>query len=263
MMADGPWRTDEAGDVEFKVETDVFAGPMDLLLYLVKKHEVDVTAVPIAKIAAEFVTYLDVLEDLAIDQVGEFVDLASLLLELKARALVPRPEETEEPVEIVREDLVQRLLEYKQFRDAAALLEDRARQWELRFTRTAADEAAARGEPAEVTIGDVHVWDLVGAMSRVLRKREKRRPRQIVHDDTPIETHMLRIEALVAEQGRVAFTTLFDDDMPRSRVVGIFLAVLELVRRGRLGTRQEQLFEEIWLQPPAAPAATPAIPDTA
>ena len=249
--------------MEFKVETDVFAGPMDLLLYLVKKHEVDVTAVPIAKIASEFVSYLDVLEDLAIDQVGEFVDLASLLLELKARALVPRPEETEEPVELVREDLVQRLLEYKQYRDAAVLLEDRARQWELRFTRTAADEAAARGEPAEVTIGDVHVWDLVGAMSRVLRKREKRRPRQIVHDDTPLESHIERIERLVAERGRVAVSSLFDDDMPRSRLVGIFLAVLELVRRGRLGTRQEQLFEEIWLQPPAAPAATPATPDTA
>jgi len=261
MMKSGPWRTGEAGDVEFKVETDVFSGPMDLLLYLVKKHEVDVTAVPISQIATEFVAYLDVLEDLAIDQVGEFVDLASLLLELKARALVPRPEETEEPVELVREDLVQRLLEYKQFRDAATLLEDRARQWELRFTRSATDEAAARGEPPEVTIGDVHVWDLVGAMSRVLRKREKRRPRQIVHDDTPIETHMNRIEALVAEQGRVAFTTLFDDDMPRSRVVGIFLAVLELVRRGRLGTRQERLFDEIWLQPPAAAPAPPASPD--
>jgi len=104
--------------VEFKVDLDVFSGPMDLLLYLVKKHEVDVTEVPIAAVAAEFVAYLDVLEGLAIEQVGEFVDLASVLLEIKARALVPRPEETEEPVELVREDLVQRLLEYKQYRDA-------------------------------------------------------------------------------------------------------------------------------------------------
>ena len=213
------------------------------------------------------ITVTDVLEDLAIDQVGEFVEFASVLLEIKARALVPRPEEQpEEAVEPVREDLVRRLLEYKQYRDAAALLEDRARQWELRFPRIHAEESPAHAGPAEVTIGDAHVWDLVGALSRVLAKREKRRPRQIVHDDTPIETHMIRIEALVAEQGRVAFTTLFDDDMPRSRVVGIFLAVLELVRRGRLGTRQEQLFEEIWLQPPATaanPSAPPASSDTA
>ena len=234
--------------MEFKVALDVFSGPMDLLLHLVKKHEVDVTEVPIATIAAEFVAHIDVLEELAIDQVGEFVELASVLLEIKARALVPRPEETEEPVDLVREDLVQRLLEYRQYRDAAALLEDRARQWELRFARTPVDAAVARGAPAEVTIGDVHVWDLVGAMARVLAKREKRRPRQIVHDDTPIETHIERIEALLAGQGRAAFTELFDAGMPRSRVVGIFLAVLELVRRGRIVTRQERLFDEIWLE---------------
>ncbi|MFM7412241.1 MAG: segregation and condensation protein A, partial [Planctomycetota bacterium] len=249
--------------MNFKVSLDVFSGPLDLLLYLVKKHEVDVTEVPIAAITTEFVAYLDVLEDLAIDQVGEFVDLASVLPEIQARALVPRPEETEEPAELVREDLVRRLLEYKQYRDAATILEDRARQWELRFARQAVDEAASRSGPAEVAIADVHVWDLVGAMTRVMAKREKRRPRQIVHDDTPIEQHAARIEGLVAERGRVAFTSLFDDDMPRSRIVGIFLAALELVRRGKLSTRQEKLFDEIWLEqarPPAAVSAEPTHP---
>jgi len=235
--------------VEFKVQTDVFSGPLDLLLYLVKKHEVDITEVPIATITAEFVAYLEVLEDLAIEQVGEFVELASVLLEIKARALVPRPEETEEAVDPIREDLVQRLLEYKQFRDAASLLEDRARQWDQRFPRLHVEETTPRAAAAEVTIGEVHVWDLVGAVSRVLQKREKRRPRQIVHDDTPIETHMERVAATVTEQGRVAFTTLFDEDMPRSRVVGVFLAVLELVRCGRLRTRQDGIFAEIWLEP--------------
>jgi segregation and condensation protein A len=235
--------------VEFKVALDVFAGPMDLLLYLVKRHEVDVTQVPIAKIAEEFIAYLDVLEDLAIDQVGEFVEMASLLLEIKARELVPRPEETEPPLETAREELVSRLLEYKQYRDAAVLLEDRAREWELRFPRLTADEAAARGPAAEVTLGDVHVWDLVGALARVMRKREKRRPRQIVQDDTPLEVHADRVLAIVREKGRVAFSELFDPDMPRTRVVGIFLAVLELTRRGRLRARQDKLFDEIWLEP--------------
>lgn len=255
--------------MQFNVATDVFSGPMDLLLYLVKREEVDITEVPIARIASEFIAALEVLEALAIDQVGEFVELASILLEIKARALVPRPEETEEVVEPVREDLVRRLLEYKQYRDAAVLLEDRARQWELRFARTAPDAAPARGA-AEVRIGEVHVWDLVGAMARVLRKREKRRPREIVHDDTPIETHIERIEGILAERGRVAFSELFDDASSRSRLVGMFLAVLELVRRGRLGARQDRLFEEIWLEPardgaaavgPAAPSGPAAEPD--
>lgn len=242
--------------MQFKVATDVFSGPMDLLLYLVKREEVDITAVPIARIASEFIAAIEVLEALAIDQVGEFVELASILLEIKARALVPRPEETEEAVEPVREDLVRRLLEYKQYRDAAVLLEDRARQWELRFARTVPDALPSRGSGAEVTIGDVHVWDLVGAMARVLRKREKRRPREIVHDDTPIETHIARIEGILGERGRVAFSELFDDASSRSRLVGMFLAVLELVRRGRVAARQDRLFEEIWLE--TAPAGPPA-----
>jgi len=246
--------------VQFKVATEVFSGPMDLLLYLVKRQEVDVAEVPIALIASEFIASLEVLEALAIDQVGEFVELASVLLEIKARALVPRPEETEEPVELVREDLVRRLLEYKQYRDAAVLLEDRARRWDLRFARVTADVPAGKGQAAEVSIGDVHVWDLVGAMSRVLRKREKRRPRQIVHDDTPIETHMERIEGLVSERGRVAFSELFDEAMPRSRLVGMFLAILELVRRHRLVAKQDQLFEEIWLASPVVAPETPPPP---
>ncbi len=247
--------------MQFKVATDVFSGPMDLLLFLVKRQEVDIAEVPIAVIATEFIASLEVLEALAIDQVGEFVELASVLLEIKARALVPRPEETEEPVELVREDLVQRLLEYKQYRDAAVHLEDRARRWDLRFARVMADVPAGRGQAAEVSIGDVHVWDLVGAMSRVLRKREKRRPRQIVHDDTPIETHMERIEGLVTGRGKVAFSELFEEAMPRSRLVGMFLAILELVRRHRLAARQEALFDEIWLEPPpVVPQPPPAAP---
>jgi len=256
-MAGGPAAN---GRMEFKVATDVFSGPMDLLLYLVKKHEVDVTQVPIARIAEEFVAYLDVLEDLAIDQVGEFVELASVLLEIKARALVPRPEEQpQETVEPVREDLVRRLLEYKQYRDAAVMLEDRARQWELRFPRLVSDEPARSAGPVEVTIGDVQVWDLVGAMARVLRKRERRKPRQIIQDDTPIEVHIERVDALVHDRGRVAFSELLDPDMPRSRLMGIFLAVLELTRRGRLSTRQDRLFDEIWLEPRET-AAAPAAP---
>lgn len=247
--------------MEFKVDIDVFSGPMDLLLYLVKRHEVDVTQVPIAKLAEEFVAHLQVLESLEIDEVGEFIDLASVLLEIKARALLPTPteEEGEQAVEEAREDLVKRLLEYKQYRDAATALEDRARQWELRFPRRTAEPVAA-GVPQEVTIADVHVWDLVGAMSRVMKRRQKAQPRTIQHDDTPIEVHVERVRNLVNERQRLAFFELFDDQMPRTRVVGIFLAVLELVRRREVAARQEQLFGEIWLSPAATMPADDEAP---
>ena len=242
-------RTEAQRHVEFKVALDVFAGPLDLLLYLVKRHEVEITEVPIARIAEDFLGYIDVLEVLAIEQVGEFVELASVLLEIKARALVPRPEETEAPVEEVREDLVRRLLEYKQYRDAAVMLEDRARRQEQRFPRLDTSDDPGPSPPREVAFAEAQVWDLVAAMSRVMKKRQARAPRQIVHDDTPIEVHMERIEGLLAERDHLAFSELFEDEMHRMRVVGIFLAVLELVRRGRVTTRQEQLFDELWLAP--------------
>jgi len=244
--------------VEFKVETDVFSGPMDLLLYLVKKHEVDPTAVPIARITAEFLAYIDLLEELAVEQVGDFVELASVLLEIKSRALVPHAAPEDEPaVEPIREDLVRRLLEYRKFRDAAAVLEDRARQWELRFTRLPAARTPDGEQRPPIAIVDAQVWDLVGGLGRVLAKRERRRPRQIVHDDTPLEVHTERIERLLRERGRLAFVDLVDDDMERPRVIGIFLAVLELVRRGRLATLQDRLFGEIWL---TAPEGTDPVP---
>jgi segregation and condensation protein A len=244
--------------VEFKVALDVFAGPLDLLLYLVKRHEVDIADVPLSKITEDFLGYIEVLEALAIEQVGEFVELASVLLEIKARALVPRPEETEDPVDEVREDLVRRLLEYKQYRDAAVLLEDRARRQEQRFPRLDTSDDPGPTPPREVAFAEAQVWDLVAAMGRVMKKRQARVPRQIIHDDTPIEVHIARIEDMLLERPQLAFSELFEDEMPRMRVVGIFLAILELVRRGRVTTRQEQLFDELWLAP-MPPGGPPAV----
>ncbi|MFM8578508.1 MAG: segregation and condensation protein A [Planctomycetaceae bacterium] len=237
----------------FQVDTEIFAGPMDLLVHLVRRHEVDVREVPIARVAEAFVAHLEVLEQLALDEVGEFVELASVLLEIKARSLLPSEEGDEPLPDEPREDLVQRLLEYRQYHDAAMLLEERARQWEQRFARQASpvEPPATR---SEVAIADVHVWDLVGALGRVMKRREKASPRTISHDDTPIETHADRIRRLVLERGGMPFSELFEPGMSRVRMVGIFLAVLELVRRGTIAARQEQLFGEIWLAPLVRPA---------
>src|SRR5687767_3983835 len=103
--------------MNFRVELDVFRGPLDLLLYLVRKHEVEITEIPIAPITEQFVAYLEVLKELAVDDVGEFLDMASTLVEIKSRMLLPNPEEVEDPLEDPRHDLVERLLEYKKFKD--------------------------------------------------------------------------------------------------------------------------------------------------
>ena len=110
------------------------------------------------------------------------------------------------------------------------------------------EDLPRKGPPATIHFADAQVWDLVGAFTRVRERQERRKPRQIIQDDTPIEVHVERIQQELKEKKRVAFTSFFDDDMPRMRVVGIFLATLELVRRGTLITRQEHLFGEIWLE---------------
>ena len=114
---------------DFRVELNVFKGPLDLLLYLVRKHEVDVTDVPIAEVLEQYLEFLEIIEQLKIDEVGDFLDLASTLTEIKSRLVLPRLEEVGEEIEDPRDELVQRLLEYKQYRDAAMMLENRARGW--------------------------------------------------------------------------------------------------------------------------------------
>ncbi len=108
--------------MNFQVELNSFRGPLDLLLFLVRKHEVEILEIPIAPITEQYLQYLEVLHELKVDDVGEFVELASTLIEIKLRSVLPRSEEVEEPLEDPRQDLVRRLLEYKEFRDAASML---------------------------------------------------------------------------------------------------------------------------------------------
>src|SRR4029077_20473518 len=125
--------------MSFQVELSEFRGPLDLLLFLVRKHEVQIMEIPIAQITDQFLQYLEVLQQLNVDDVGEFVEMASTLIEIKSRSVLPRAEEVEEPLEDPRQDLVRRLLEYKRFKDAASMLEERGRAWQEHFPRLSSD----------------------------------------------------------------------------------------------------------------------------
>ena len=135
--------------MDFLVELEIFAGPLDLLLYLVRRHEVEIAEIPVAPITDQFLEYLTVLEQLDVDAVGDFLEVASTLVEIKSRMLLPHGDEIEEPLEDPRRELVERLLEYKKFKDAATALEDRSRDWQQRFPRLTADLAVAGPKPDE------------------------------------------------------------------------------------------------------------------
>jgi segregation and condensation protein A len=233
--------------MSFRIDLEVFRGPLDLLLYLVRKHELDVTDIPIALVTEQYLAYLDILEVLDVDGVGEFIEMASTLVEIKSRMVLPRGDEEQEPLDDPRQDLVRQLLEYKKYKDAASMLEERSRSWHDHFGRLANDLPAFTPAASEQPIRDVELWDLVSAFQRVVRERQSSRGPSIVYDDTPIHVYMGRIHAQLLERGQLTLSEVFVDGQHKSSLVGMFLAVLELVRHHGIRTEQENLFGEVWL----------------
>ena len=233
--------------MDFRVDLEVFRGPMDLLLYLVRKHEVEIVDIPISTITEQFLEYLTILEQIDFGAVGDFVAVASTLIEIKSREVLPRSDEVDDQLEDPREELVRRLLDYKKYRDAATMLEERSRQWQQHFGRLANDVPSLERDLAGEPIREVELWDLVSAFGRVIRDSVSARPSSIVYDDTPIHVYMTQIHQRLRRQGHLAFADLFAEGMHKSTMVSIFLAVLELVRHARVRVDQNELFGEIWL----------------
>jgi segregation and condensation protein A len=235
--------------MSFRVDLDTFRGPLDLLLYLVRKHEVDILNIPISLVTEQYLKYLAVLEQLDVGAVGDFLSVASMLIEIKSQQVLPRCDEIEDEIDDPRRELVQRLLEYKKFRDVASILDERARSWQQRFARLASDLPPRERDLAEEPIHEVELWDLVSAFGLIMRDTAAAKPSNIVYDDTPIHVYMERIYAQVRQRGHLVFSELFQAGMHKSTLVGIFLAVLELVRHHYLNVEQNSLFGEIWLLP--------------
>ena len=235
--------------MDFRVDLNIFRGPLDLLLYLVRKHEVEIVDIPVSMITQQYLDYLAVLECLDVNAVGDFLGVASTLIEIKSQQVLPRCDEIQDEMEDPRQELVQRLLEYKKYRDAASILEERARSWQQRFSRQSDDLPRRKRDLAEEPIHEVELWDLVSAFGRIIRDTEAAKPSNIVYDDTPIHVYMGRIHARLLEQGRLSFNDLFDASMHRSTLVGIFLAILELVAHHQIRVEQNDLFGEIWVLP--------------
>lgn len=232
----------------FQVALPNYRGPLDLLLYLVRKHELEPSALSLAAITNQFIEYLATLKEIDLTPVGEFVEIASTLLEIKSRVALPHGDEEEEVVDANREDLVARLLEYKQYRDAASLLEDRAREAQKRFTRVADDFSQSDPDVAVQPIREVELWDLVGAMTRLMRDANASRATSIVYDETPIHVFMERIHARLLQEDSFALSELFAAKMHKSTMISTFLALLELVRHHQVSTDQSDAHGEVWIQ---------------
>ena len=234
--------------MRFRVDLELYSGPLDLLFYLVRKHELDILDIPIAEVIEQYMALLKVLEAMDVNAVGDFLELASRLMEIKSRLLLPKHEEqAEEQVEDPRHDLVQRLLEYKKYKDAASRLDDQGRVWRQHYARQACDLPEYSIRPEEQPIQEVELWDLVSAFGCVLQKSNAAQIANIRSEEIPLEVYMERIRNRLASTPRIAFEELFDGDSTRLQQVSMFLALLELIRHERVQVQQQDLFGEIWV----------------
>ena len=230
--------------VEHQVTLENFAGPLDLLLYLVKRDEIDVLDIPIAHIADQFLEALGVLEMIDVEGAGEFLVVAATLMEIKSRMLLPRTDALEGEDDDPRLELVKQLIEYKKFKEATRLLDLQADAHALRLARMPV-ERPGPVDPAQQPLKKVELWDLVSAFGRLVRETQALQPRQIVMDETPMHVHMARIESQLRDFGPLPFRALFPPPHNRGRLLGIFLAILELIRSGKIDAEQADLFGDI------------------
>ncbi|MHC4264476.1 MAG: segregation and condensation protein A [Planctomycetota bacterium] len=237
---------------DYRVNLEIFAGPMDLLLYLVRKDEVDVYDIPIANITNQYLEYIEMLKSLDMDLAGDFLVMAATLMQIKSAMLLPKVDSEameEGDIEDPRAELIRQLLEYKKFKDAANLLSDAA---EIQKERHARPDSIIEGlkpetEP-ELDIEQVSVWDLLEAFDSIIKATGGVRDISHIKDDTPIDLYQIQILGQLQDEGPMVFERLFEGRDERIALIGLFLALLELVREGLVWTEQKEGTKEIYLK---------------
>jgi segregation and condensation protein A len=253
---------------DYKVQFEVFEGPLDLLLYLVRKEEVDIYEINLTKIATQFIEYIEIMRQLDLEVAGEFLVMASTLMYIKSRELLPKEQqvvtEGEEDEEDPRWELIRQLVEYKKFKDAAAQLQGREADQENVYPRLPVKLEFEAETPLPKV--EVSIFDLVKAVSAILNRFQARdTTRDIFQDKWTVSDKIELVRQTLVERGSIRFTELFESAASRTEVVATFLAVLELIRMKQLTITQPESFGEIEIhrleavETPAEPVSDAAV----
>lgn len=238
----------ETESPQYAVRLDSFEGPLDLLLQLIERAELDITAISLAMVTDQYLAYIRQLEEIHPDFLADFMVVAAKLILIKSRALLPRPplvEEDEE--EDVGQDLVRQLEEYRRFKQAAGVLHEREAQGLRSYLRAAPRLPKPRG----LAPGEVSLSDLLAALQRVLDSSPSVPVNTVVSPlIVNIDDKIRVIEGAIASRQRVHFSGLLLRSGSRLEMIVTFLAVLELIKRGTLVAAQDQAFGEIYLSAP-------------
>jgi segregation and condensation protein A len=235
----------------YEITLPIFEGPLDLLLYLLRKNEVDIYDIPIAEITRQYLEALEVMKALDLDVAGDFLTMAATLLRIKSHMLLPRSEEEGE-AEDPRRDLVLQLVEYRKFKEAARKMAAWEEKQRLLFNRPHIPvEGPDQEDETLAPKGDVA--DLVAALQALLERVQEDRLYEIIGEDVSVEERMEHVLRVLAERPEeIRFEELFAGARRRLVLIATFMAILELARQARLAIRQEALFGEIWVRCPSA-----------
>jgi len=242
--------------LEYRVQLDVFNGPLDLLLFLLKRDELDIYDIPISHITESYMRYVHELREVSrehgldINVAGDFMVMAATLMEIKSAMLLPKPETAAkdggqaslDQLTDPRYELVKQLLEYKRFKDQAALLERHRLQHEAKFPRVPVLPDIDTTEPPPLDMDEVQVWDLLETFSRLMKDIGFRKPKyhEVEYDETPIELHAADIEDRLKRETKLSLRSLLEGRKSRSEMIGVFLAILELVREKKVLVSQSE-----------------------
>jgi segregation and condensation protein A len=226
----------------FRIELPAYRGPLDLLLYLVRRHEVELAEMPLAQIVDQYIEYIEILKELDLGDVGDFLSLASTLVEMKSQAVLPKvvDEDDEEEILDPQSELVERLLQYKEIRDAASILDEMGSRWQQRYQRMSDDLPSRRVDPGDQPIVDLEIWDLVSAFGRIMREAAGPPQTEVIYDDTPIHVYMKQIHLQLASRPRVPLMDLVEAGVHKSALIGWFLATLELTRHHGAAVEEDE-----------------------
>jgi len=240
----------------YEVHLEVFEGPLDLLLYLIKKNDLDIENIPISQITKEYLSYLELMKELKLDVVGDFLVMASELMQIKARSLLPSHQTSDEEGPDPRSELVAKLKEYEKFKGAAGFLAQRAEEYQDVFYR-----GAPRFREREKSL-NIRIFDLLSTLREVL-DRTGDSGTVVAAEEFPIEHMVTRILNMLETRPSVSLLEIFEGIRNRRAVITCFMALLELVKLQQVFARQDSPFGEVMIHKKEAPPeeVTPVWPD--
>lgn len=242
-------KTDTCDEL-YQVKLDKFEGPLDLLLYLIKKNELDIYDIPIAMITKQYLEYLKLMKDLNLEVVGDFLVMASTLIQIKSSMLLPSrtDDNTEEEGEDPRAELIRRLVEYSRYKEAALLLSERKLLGRDYFARSFPAEELPDDLKSEEPV-ELDLFVLLEAFRNILAKAPRESFHEVCAESISIAERINEILSLLQEKDLLEFTELFDNSLDRDYIVATFLAILELCKLKLIRVRQLEQYGAIWICP--------------